>query len=107
MTDTWQWFLAVVMSLLLTLVGLFTDAMIHMQEHVGGSHESLLMGNVGHAIFGVGLVLAMVFALTGFTVSWRRARQLAAHRHKFAVPAALWLAAGLAGMLTLAVMAMA
>ncbi len=104
MTRMWRWFLAVALSLMVTLGGLFADAVIHMQEHDQGVHESLLTGNPAHLVFGLGLVMATVFALAGFSISWSAERAQGAAPFRLALPALLWLIAGLAGVMTLIVM---
>ena len=106
MYKAWRWFLAVVAGMMLTLGGLFWDAMIHAHEAGHMAEESLLnLSNPGHALFGLGLVLTALIALAGFTASWLQERGVGLRWQRVSVPAVFWLVVGTAGALTLAAMA--
>ena len=100
MTLRWRWFLVVIAGLMLTVGGLYWDALIHSQSHDHLAEESLLtLANPGHVVFGLGLVLTTLITLAGFTISWLGERQ------RLIVPVMLYLVVGLAGAVTLIALA--
>ena len=106
MNKSQKWFLAILGSLLLALGGLFWDAMIHSQEHAHVIEEPLFnLTNPGHVVFGLGFVLAVLITLVGFTVGWLQGRRWNGRWQMFLVPATLWIVMGLAGVITLGILA--
>ena len=106
MASMQSWFLAILVGLMLTLGGLFWDALIHSQEAGHIAEESLLsLSNPGHVVFGLGLALTALMVLAGFTVGWLRERRPALGWQSLGVPAVLWLMVGMAGAVTLAALA--
>ena len=106
MSRTQRWCLAILGGLMLTLGGLAWDALIHSQAHGHAIDESLLnLTNPGHVVFGIGLVLTVIVTLLGFTLSWLEEQRGRRIWQMLSVPAVLWLMMGLAGMITLAVLA--
>src|SRR5512141_1705832 len=106
MNKSQKWCLAILGSLLLALGGLFWDAMIHSQEHAHMIEEPLFnLTNPGHVIFGLGFVLAVLITLVGFTVGWLQGRRWSGRWQMLSIPATLWIAMGLAGVITLVALA--
>ena len=106
MRSTLRWFLAILSGLLVTLGGLAWDALIHSQAPGHALDESLLnLTNPGHVVFGAGLVLTVIMTLLGFTASWLDERRGHKVWQMLSAPVVLWLTLGLAGMITLAVLA--
>ncbi len=107
---TQVWFLAIIASVLITLAGLAWDALIHAQDHAHLVAEALFdpsnpFANPGHVVFGLGLGLTSLFALLGFTSAWLEGNRWGHWQRALLVPAFLWLIVGLAGTVTLAVLA--
>ena len=101
-----RWFLAILGGLLLALGGLAWDAVIHSQAQSHALDESLLnLSNPGHVVFGAGLVLTVIITLLGFTTIWLEGQRGRTAWKMLSAPAVLWLMMGLAGMITLAVLA--
>ncbi len=106
MRRTQRWSLAILGGLLLTLGGLAWDALIHSQAQGHAIDESLLnLTNPGHVVFGIGLVLTVIMTLLGFTTSWLEGQRERRVWKMLSVPVILWLMLGLAGIITLAVLA--
>ncbi len=106
MGRTQRWFLAILGGLLVTLGGLAWDALIHSHAQGHALDESLLnLTNPGHVVFGAGLVLTVIVTLLAFTTSWLEGRRGRKVWKMLSVPVALWFMMGLAGMITLAVLA--
>ena len=101
-----RWFLAILGGLLLTLGGLAWDALIHSHAQGHAIEESLLnLANPGHVVFGAGLVLTVIMTLLGCTTIWLEGQPGRKVWKMLPVPVVLWLVMGLAGMITLAVLA--
>ncbi len=100
MNRPWKWFLMVIYSVMVTLSGLFWDALIHSQEHVHVNESLLTWSNPGHVLFGLGLILTSLTALAGFTASWLSERPTG-NLQRVTAPALAWVVIGLAGAITL------
>src|SRR5512146_1011754 len=110
MTRMQKWSLLTLFGVAVMLGGLVWDAFIHATEHAHLVVEALFnptspFENPAHAAIGIGLAWTTVTALGAFTTSWLEDKGSFRRWQSLTVPAALWTAMGVAGVVALVFLA--
>ncbi len=110
MAQAQKWYFAILIGLGTMLSGLVWDAWIHATEHAHLVVEALFdpanpFDNPAHIVIVAGLVITVLTTLAGFTKSWLEGQDWRIRWQVLAVPAALWLVMGVAGIVSIAFLA--